>query len=74
MSIPSASDRVVLAGLGASQRLSALEEQALQGLKGQDYERAYAQLMLQKQQETVNYVSKLLKGGGTTMTIINNMK
>ena len=73
MSIPSASDRVILAGLGASQRLSSAEEQALSGLKGQDYERAHAQLMLQKQQETVAYVSKLLKSGGA-MEIIGNIK
>jgi hypothetical protein len=73
MSINNAADRAVLAGLGASQRLSTLEEKALSGLSGQDYERAHAQLMLQKQQETVAYITKILKDSGA-MDVIGNVK
>jgi|GEM_PF-7126030 hypothetical protein len=47
--------------LGQSSSLSALEERSLEGLTGPDKERAKAQLMLQKQQETVNFVSNVLK-------------
>ncbi|RKH01028.1 hypothetical protein D7V97_29515 [Corallococcus sp. CA053C] len=67
------SDRTVMAALNTSQRLNATEEKMLQGLSGDDRTRAEAQLMLQKQQETVNFVSNLLKDS-TTMSVIGNLK
>jgi hypothetical protein len=73
MSINSAADRAVLAGMAASQRLSTLEEKALSGLSGPDRDRAEAQLMLQKQQETVAYITKILKDSGA-MDVIGNIK
>jgi ABC-type enterochelin transport system ATPase subunit len=41
--------------------LSDLEKQTLNGLSGPDRQRAVAQLLLQKQQETVAFVSNVLK-------------
>ncbi len=41
--------------------LSPLEKQTLAGLSGPDRQRAVAQLLLQKQQETVAFVSNVLK-------------
>ena len=73
MSVNSASDRAVRSALASSQNLSELEEKSLKGLSGQDYERAKAQLMLQKQQETVAFITKLLTDQGA-MDVIGNMK
>ncbi|RKH33917.1 hypothetical protein [Corallococcus sicarius] len=66
-------DGTVLAALNTSQRLNATEQKLLKGLTGDDRTRAEAQLMLQKQQETVNFVSKLLKSD-TTIQVIGNLK
>ena len=66
-------DANVLAALNTSQRLSPTEQKMLNGLSGDDYKRAHAQLMLQKQSETVNFVSKLLKSD-TTLQVIGNLK
>ena len=66
-------DGNVLAALNTSQRLNDTEQKLLKGLTGDDRTRAEAQLMLQKQQETVNFVSKLLKGD-TTLQVIGNLK
>ncbi len=73
MSVRDSKDAVVLSALRTSQSLSSLEQKALSGLSGADYERAHAQLMLQKQQETVAFVSKLLKSD-TALNMINNLK
>jgi hypothetical protein len=73
MSIYSAGDRAVRAALASSQGLSEVEEKSLKGLSGQDYERAKAQLMLQKQQETVAFITKLLKDQ-SAMDVIGNVK
>ncbi|QSQ23244.1 hypothetical protein JY651_50620 [Pyxidicoccus parkwayensis] len=73
MSIHSAADRAVRNALASSQNLSEVEEKSLKGLSGQDYERAKAQLMLQKQQETVAFITKLLKDQGA-MDVIGNVK
>ncbi len=47
--------------LRESSSLSTLEQSSLEGLNGPDRTRAEAQLKLQKQQETVNFVSNVLK-------------
>jgi hypothetical protein len=62
-----------LDAMKTSQRLNATEQKMLQGLTGDDLVRARAQLMLQKQQETVSFVSNLLKGD-TTLQVIGNLK
>ncbi len=62
-----------LDAMNASQRLNPEEQKLLQGLKGDDLVRARAQLMLQKQQETVAYVSNMLKGD-TALQVIGNLK
>ena len=66
-------DAAQMAALDISTGLSQLEKDTLAGLSGDDYKRAYAQLMLQKQQETVTFVSNVLKNG-TKMTLINNLR
>ena len=61
--------------LGASQSLSALEEKSLSGLTGPDRDRAEAQLMLQKRQETVAFVSNIMKMlNQIAMSQISNLK
>ncbi|RKH62375.1 hypothetical protein [Corallococcus llansteffanensis] len=67
------SDRTTMAALNASQSLSPTEQKMLQGLSGDDYKRAHAQLMLQKQSETVNFVTNILKNN-TTMSVLANLK
>ncbi len=59
--------------LDNSTQLSAQETKMLQGLSGADRERMEAQLMLQKQQETTSFISKILKNN-TTMDVINALK
>ncbi|RKG92610.1 hypothetical protein [Corallococcus terminator] len=59
--------------LKTHQSLSPVEQRMLQGLTGDDLKRAKAQLMLQKQQETVSFVSNLFKGD-TTLQVIGNLK
>ncbi|WP_223644080.1 hypothetical protein [Corallococcus sp. EGB] len=70
MNIPNSAP---LDAMNASQRLNPEEQKLLQGLKGDDLVRARAQLMLQKQQETVAYVSNMLKGD-TALQVIGNLK
>ncbi|MCY1042760.1 hypothetical protein OV208_15655 [Corallococcus sp. bb12-1] len=59
--------------MNTHQRLNTVEQRMLQGLTGDDRTRAEAQIMLQKQQETVAYVSNLLKSD-TTIQVIGNLK
>ncbi|HEX8704828.1 MAG TPA: hypothetical protein VF815_38705 [Myxococcaceae bacterium] len=73
MDISRAADTAMTAALNTHKGLSPLEQETLAGLSGDDYKRAYAQLMLQKQSETVNYISNVLKNN-TTMTQINNLR
>ena len=71
--ISSVADSAMTAALRTSTGLSKLEQDTLAGLSGDDYKRAYAQLMLQKQQETVSFISNVLKNP-ETMTHINNLR
>jgi predicted outer membrane protein len=71
--ISAVADAAQMAALRTHTGLSKLEQDTLAGLSGDDYKRAYAQLMLQKQQETVSYISNVLKNN-TTMTQINNLR
>ncbi len=52
---------------------SPAEQKMLDTLSGPDKARMEAQLALQKQQETVAFISKVLKNEGS-MSVINNMK
>jgi hypothetical protein len=59
----------------ASKGLNSLEQQSLAGLSGDDLTRARAQLMLQKQQETVAFISNMMKKmNEIAMSVINNMR
>ncbi|MDY7225521.1 hypothetical protein [Hyalangium rubrum] len=73
MDISKVSDAAMLAALRSSTGLSQVEQDTLSGLTGDDYKRAYAQLMLQKQSETVSFCSNVLKNG-SKMTSINNLR
>ena len=58
-----------------SQGLNATEQASLKGLTGDDRTRAEAQLMLQKQQESVAFASNIMKKlNEIAMSIIGNMK
>lgn len=75
MSNATVSSAAVSKAMNHSTGLSALEEQSLSGLKGQDYDRAKAQLMLSKQQETTAFVSNILKKlNEIAMQVIGNMR
>ncbi|WNG36867.1 hypothetical protein F0U60_26420 [Archangium minus] len=73
MTVTRAASDAVKAALQNSHEFSAHEKQMLSGLSGADLDRATAQLTLQKQQETVAFISKLLKND-TTMQTLNNLK
>ena len=73
MDISSVADSAMTAALRTSNGLSKLEQDTLASLSGDDYKRAYAQLMLQKQSECVNFISNVLKNP-EVMTQINNMR
>ena len=59
--VTSAAQSAVSSAKSPSTELTSLEKDTLAGLSGDDYKRAYAQLMLQKQQETVSFVSNVMK-------------
>ena len=61
MDVTSAANNALSAAKSPSTTLTSLEQDPLAGLSGDDYKRAYAQLMLQKQQETVSFVSNVMK-------------
>ena len=61
MDVTSAAQSAVSSAKSPSTELTGLEKDTLAGLSGDDYKRAYAQLMLQKQQETVSFVSNVMK-------------
>ncbi len=73
MDVSRTADTAMTAALRTSTGLSQLEQDTLAGLSGDDYKRAYAQLMLQKQQETVSFITNVMKNN-TTMTQINNLR
>ncbi|HEX8704148.1 MAG TPA: hypothetical protein VF815_35275, partial [Myxococcaceae bacterium] len=61
MDVTSTANSAVASAKSPSTNLTQLEQDTLAGLSGDDYKRAYAQLMLQKQQETVSFVSNVMK-------------
>ena len=73
MDISRTADTAMTAALNTHKGLSQLEQETLAGLSGDDYKRAYAQIMLQKQSETVNFITNVMKNT-TTMTQINNLR
>lgn len=73
MNVTHAADRAVDAALKPSEGFSPSEKKMLDSLSGPDRARAEAQLSLQKQQETVSFISKILKNDGAMQTI-NNLK
>ena len=59
----------------SSSGLSPLEQQSMQGLSGDDRARMEAQLALQKEQETVSFISNMLKKKNEiAMAVIGNLK
>lgn len=73
MDISRTADAAMTAALRTSTGLSQIEAETLAGLSGDDYKRAYAQIMLSKQQETVSFITNVMKNT-TTMTQINNLR
>ena len=73
MNVTQTADTAVQTALKSSSGLSAQEQTLLSKLSGADRDRMEAQLALQKQQETVAFISKSLKND-TAMQTINNMK
>jgi hypothetical protein len=75
MDVTSTANNAVKAAKSPSTNLTQLEQDTLAGLSGDDYKRAYAQLMLQKQQETVSFVSNVMKKRNEiAMVSINNLR
>ncbi len=75
MDVTSTANSAVSAAKSPSTNLTQLEQDTLAGLSGDDYKRAYAQLMLQKQQETVSFVSNVMKKRNEiAMVSINNLR
>jgi hypothetical protein len=73
MNVTHAADAAVKAALKPSGGFSPQETAMLNTLSGADRARMEAQLALQKQQETVAFISKMLKND-TAMQAINNLK
>lgn len=73
MDISRTADTALQTALRTSSGLSQAEQDSLAGLTGDDYKRAYAQLMLQKQQEVVSFVTNILKNN-QIMQVIGNLK
>ncbi|PTL81797.1 hypothetical protein [Vitiosangium sp. GDMCC 1.1324] len=73
MSVTRAADAALKAAVQTHKGLTAQEQALFAGLSGDDLTRAKAQLMLQKQQETVAFISKVLKND-SEMQVINNMR
>lgn len=73
MDISRTADTALQTALRTSSGLSQAEQDSLSGLTGDDYKRAYAQLMLQKQQEVVSFVTNILKNN-QIMQVIGNLK
>ncbi|NOJ96937.1 hypothetical protein HMI51_40220 [Corallococcus coralloides] len=77
MTITAAANNSLNSALSTSGGLSALEQQSLSGLdKGSpEYKRAEAQLLLQKLQETVSFISNMLKKKNEiAMATIGNLR
>ena len=75
MDVTSAANSALSAAKSPSTSLTQTEQDSLAGLSGDDYKRAYAQLMLQKQQETVSFVSNILKKRKEiAMAVIGNLR
>ena len=75
MDVTSAANSALSAAKAPSTGLTQTEQDSLAGLSGDDYKRAYAQLMLQKQQETVSFVSNILKKRNEiAMAVIGNLR
>ena len=73
MTVSHAANDAARAALKTSTEFSSEEKKLLSGLSGADRARAEAQLSLQKQQETVAFISKHLKND-TSMQVLNNLK
>ena len=73
MNVTQTADSAVQSALKNSTGLSQAEQTLLSKLSGADRDRMEAQLALQKQQETVAFISKSLKND-TAMQTINNLK
>jgi hypothetical protein len=73
MSVTHAAERAVATALKHSKGLTSADKGLLAGLSGADLDRATAQLMLQKQQETVFFISKLIKSD-STIQVLNNLR
>ena len=75
MNVTQAADSAVQSALKNSTGLSQAEQTLLSKLSGADRDRMEAQLALQKQQETVAFVSNMMKKlNEIAMSVINNLK
>ncbi len=75
MAVTSASNSSLAAALKPSNGLTALEQQTLKGLDGDDLLRAKAQLELNKRSETVSFISNIQKKmNEIIMAAINNIR
>jgi hypothetical protein len=73
MNVSQAAGLAVKEALKDPRALSESDMQLLAGLSGDDLLRAKAQLMLQKQQETVSFVTKLIKSD-FVIQVLNNLR
>jgi len=73
MNVSQAAELAVKAALKDPRGLTESDMQLLAGLSGDDLLRAKAQLMLHKQQETVAFVTKLIKSD-FVIQILNNLR
>lgn len=73
MNVSQAADAAVRAALQRSEGPSARDQDLLAGLTGDDLVRARAHLALQKQQETVAFITKVMKNDPAMQTI-NNLR
>jgi hypothetical protein len=73
MNVSQAAEFAVKAALKDPRGLSESDMHLLAGLSGDDLLRAKAQLMLHKQQETVAFVTKLIKSD-FVIQILNNLR
>lgn len=75
MAVTSASNTALAAALKPSNGLTSLEQQTLKGLDGDDLLRAEAQLKLSKRQETVSFISNIMKKmNEIIMATVNNLR
>lgn len=73
MSVTRAADAAVQKALSHSTGSITKDDALFAGLTGADRDRAMAQFALQKQQETVAFISKAMKND-SAMATINNMR